>query len=134
MAEIGSPSLDELPKVEPNFKSELENFNHETMNKIETVEKFILPAPEDIASEKNQQAILKGVEGFDATKLKHAETEVKVVLPDQKDIATEKTTQALLKGVESFDPKNLKHTETKESNSLPTKEGTAETLEKAFPS
>jgi len=122
MAEI-TPSLDELPKVEPDLKSELENYKHDGLNKVEVVEKVVLPDQEDIQTEKTQQAILKGVECFDKTELKHTDTEVKVVLPDQEDIATEKTQQALLKGVEGFDKKNLQHADTKESNSLPTKEG-----------
>lgn len=35
----------------------------------------------EVASEKAQQAVLKGVEGFDPSKLKHAETQEKVILP-----------------------------------------------------
>ena len=36
----------------------------------------------EVATEKAQQAVLKGVEDFDPSKLKHAETQEKVVLPD----------------------------------------------------
>lgn len=37
----------------------------------------------DVAAEKTQQALLKGVEGFDATNLKHTETQEKIVLPNK---------------------------------------------------
>lgn len=37
----------------------------------------------DVATEKNQQNLLVGIEGFDSTKLKHAETQEKNPLPDQ---------------------------------------------------
>ena len=40
----------------------------------------------EVATEKAQQAVLKGVEGFDQAKLKHAETQEKVVLPDKDGI------------------------------------------------
>lgn len=36
----------------------------------------------DVAAEKTQQALLKGVEGFDTNNLKPTETQEKVVLPD----------------------------------------------------
>ena len=36
----------------------------------------------ELATEKAQQAVLKGVEDFDPSVLKHAETQEKVVLPD----------------------------------------------------
>ena len=36
----------------------------------------------EMATEKAQQAVLKGVEDFDPSVLKHAETQEKVVLPD----------------------------------------------------
>jgi len=37
----------------------------------------------DVAAEKTQQAILKGVEGFNQNNLKHTETQEKIVLPDK---------------------------------------------------
>lgn len=36
----------------------------------------------ELATEKAQQAVLKGVEHFDPSQLKHAETQEKIVLPD----------------------------------------------------
>jgi hypothetical protein len=35
-----------------------------------------------VATEKAQQAVLKGVEDFDPSQLKHAETQEKIILPD----------------------------------------------------
>ena len=35
-----------------------------------------------MATEKAQQAVLKGVEDFDPSQLKHAETQEKIILPD----------------------------------------------------
>lgn len=40
----------------------------------------------ELATEKAQQAVLKGVEDFDPSVLKHAETQEKVVLPDAEGI------------------------------------------------
>jgi len=36
----------------------------------------------EVATEKAQQAVLKGVEDFDPSQLKHAETQEKIILPD----------------------------------------------------
>ena len=46
MADISSPTLEELPKVEKDLKSELENFKQDAMKKTETVEKIVLPSSE----------------------------------------------------------------------------------------
>lgn len=46
MAEISSPTLENLPKVEANLKSELENFKADGLTKTETVEKIVLPSSE----------------------------------------------------------------------------------------
>lgn len=37
----------------------------------------------DVATEKTQQNLFAGIEGFDSTKLKHAETQEKNPLPDK---------------------------------------------------
>lgn len=37
----------------------------------------------DVATEKSQQNLIHGIEGFDATKLKHAQTQEKNPLPDK---------------------------------------------------
>lgn len=37
----------------------------------------------DVATEKSQQDLIHGIEGFDATKLKHAQTQEKNPLPDK---------------------------------------------------
>jgi len=36
----------------------------------------------EVATEKAQQAVLKGVEQFDTSQLSHVETQEKVILPD----------------------------------------------------
>ena len=36
----------------------------------------------EVATEKAQQAIFKGVEDFDQSQLKHTETQEKIILPD----------------------------------------------------
>ena len=42
----------------------------------------------EVATEKAQQAVFKGVECFDPANLKHAETQEKIVLPDKEGIAS----------------------------------------------
>lgn len=37
----------------------------------------------DVATEKSQQNLIHGIEGFDASKLKHAQTQEKNPLPDK---------------------------------------------------
>jgi len=117
-----APTLENLPKVDADLKSELEKFKPELMKKASTQEKSILPTAEDVAAEKTQQAILKGVEGFDTNNLKHTETQEKVVLPDKEVIESEKVQQNLMEGIQTFDTAKLKQTETQEKNPLPTKE------------
>lgn len=103
-----------------------------------------------MATEKSQQDLIHGIEGFDATKLKHAQTQEKNPLPDKDglyltflyidsfDIANkislnssfpsptaieqEKEKLNFINGIENFDSSKLKHTETQEKNPLPTKE------------
>lgn len=48
MAEVGSPSLENLPKVDADLKSELEGFKPELMKKASTQEKIVLPTAEGI--------------------------------------------------------------------------------------
>jgi len=108
-----NPTLENLPKVDADFKSELEKFSN-NLKPTNTQEKVVLPTAEDVAAEKTQQALLQGVEGFDTNKLKPTDTQEKVVLPSQQDVAAEKTQQALLKGVEGFDTNKLKPTDTQE--------------------
>jgi len=122
MSEIGSPSLDILPKVDSYLKSELEHFKPELMKKASTREKLVLPTAEDVAAEKTQQAFLDGVVGFNQNNLKQTTTAEKIILPDKFVIESEKGQQKLLEGIVTFDTKNLKHTETEEKNLLQTKE------------
>jgi len=53
-------------------------------------EKVVLPSSEDIAKERNEQAIKASIENFDSSALKSVETEEKVVLPSKEDIEAEK--------------------------------------------
>jgi hypothetical protein len=46
MAELGSPTLENLPKVDADFKAELEKFKPELMKKASTQEKGVLPSAE----------------------------------------------------------------------------------------
>lgn len=46
MAEVGSPSLENCPKVDADLKSELEGFKPELMKKASTQEKIVLPTAE----------------------------------------------------------------------------------------
>lgn len=46
MAEVGSPKLDNLPKVDDALKTELEGFKPELMKKASTQEKIVLPTAE----------------------------------------------------------------------------------------
>lgn len=48
MAEVGSPTLENLPKVDADLKSELEQFKPELMKKASTQEKIVLPSAEGI--------------------------------------------------------------------------------------
>nr|CAD7576159.1 unnamed protein product [Timema californicum] len=77
----------------------------------------------DVATEKNQKALLQGVEAFDTGKLKHTETQEKNPLPDKDVVKQEKDHQNLLEGVEHFDKATMKHTKTEEKNPLPNPEG-----------
>jgi len=122
MAEPGSPTLESLPKVDADLKSELESFKPSLMKSVSTSEKVVLPTAEDVAAEKTQVALLKGVEDFDQNNLKHTKTQEKIVLPDAEVIESEKGQLKLREGIETFDPKNMKHVETQEKNPLPTKE------------
>ncbi|XP_052120695.1 thymosin beta isoform X5 [Frankliniella occidentalis] len=123
---MSSPSLNELPKVAVDLKSQLEGFNPSNMKHAVTQEKTVLPTAEDVASEKTQKALIEGVEAFDSSKLKPTETQEKNLLPDKDAIEQEKGQQQLIAGIENFNPKSLKHTETQEKNPLPTKEAIAQ--------
>jgi hypothetical protein len=46
MADTSSVPLEELPKVDSDIKSELENFKQNALKKTETVEKVVLPSSE----------------------------------------------------------------------------------------
>jgi len=48
MAEVGSPTLESLPKVDADLKSQLEGFKPELMKKASTQEKIVLPTAEGI--------------------------------------------------------------------------------------
>ncbi|OXA45605.1 Thymosin beta-11 [Folsomia candida] len=118
-----TPTLENLPKVDADLKSELEKFKPELMKKASTQEKNPLPSAEDVKQERRHSELIHGVEHFDKEHcLKHAETSEKLILPNAQDVAAEKTQQALLKGVEGFDTNNLKPTETQEKVVLPDNE------------
>jgi len=117
-----SPTLESLPKVDADLKSELESFKPSLMKSVSTTEKVVLPSAEDVAAEKTQEAIKKGIEDFDQNNLKHTKTQEKIVLPDAEVIESEKGQIKFREGIETFDPKNMKHVETQEKNPLPTKE------------
>nr|CAG4651668.1 EOG090X02WG [Triops cancriformis] len=80
-----SPSLKDLPKVQPDLKSELESFKPDSMKKADTQEKGVLPSAEVIAQEKGHQQLVAGIESFDTSKLKPTETQEKNPLPTQED-------------------------------------------------
>ena len=48
MAENGSPTLENLPKVDADLKSQLQHFNQEQLKDVETLEKVVLPTAEGI--------------------------------------------------------------------------------------
>ena len=52
----------------------IESFNADNLKNVETKEKTVLPAPEDIQVEKTIQGILQGVESFDSDTLKEVKT------------------------------------------------------------
>ena len=52
----------------------IETFNSDSLKKAETKEKSVLPAPEDIQTEKTIQGILHGVESFESETLKAVKT------------------------------------------------------------
>ncbi|XP_052120692.1 thymosin beta isoform X2 [Frankliniella occidentalis] len=116
---MSSPSLNELPKVAVDLKSQLEGFNPSNMKHAVTQEKTVLPTAEDVASEKTQKALIEGVEAFDSSKLKPTETQEKNLLPDKDVVQQERAHQNLLNGVEHFDKSSMKHAETQEKNPLP---------------
>ncbi|XP_017786098.1 PREDICTED: uncharacterized protein LOC108569163 isoform X4 [Nicrophorus vespilloides] len=118
-----APSLKDLPKVAGDLKSELEGFNKSNnLKNADTQEKIILPSAEDVASEKNEKALITGIENFEKSKLKHTETQEKNPLPDKDVIEQEKGQKNFISGIENFDRTKMKHTETQEKNPLPTKE------------
>ncbi|XP_017786096.1 PREDICTED: uncharacterized protein LOC108569163 isoform X2 [Nicrophorus vespilloides] len=115
-----APSLKDLPKVAGDLKSELEGFNKSNnLKNADTQEKIILPSAEDVASEKNEKALITGIENFEKSKLKHTETQEKNPLPDKDVVQQEKTHQNLINGVEQFDKTTMRHALTTEKNVLP---------------
>ena len=56
------------------YTAGIESFNSENLKNVETKEKTVLPAPEDIKTEKTIQGILQGVESFESDTLKTVKT------------------------------------------------------------
>jgi hypothetical protein len=52
---------------------------------------IVISSQLDVAAEKTQQAILKGVEGFNQNNLKPTETQEKIVLPDKEGLIDNNT-------------------------------------------
>uniref|UniRef100_T1JCD5 Thymosin beta n=1 Tax=Strigamia maritima TaxID=126957 RepID=T1JCD5_STRMM len=116
----------ELPKVPVDMKNELTNFDVKKMKHTEVQEKINLPSMQDVAQEKAQTAVIKGVEEFSKESLKHSETREENILPDKDVIKQEKEindrSSKLKEGIAGFNPSQLKPTETQEKNTLPTVE------------
>jgi len=130
---MSAPTLEQLPKVAADLKTQLEGFAPAQLKNAQTTEKTALPTKEDIASEKKHQNLVQGIEGFDKKVMKSTETKEKVTLPDREDIAAEKGQQALRAGIEGFNASALKKTETQEKiHSLLKKLSTRRNLHRFF--
>jgi len=56
---------------------------------------LLLFCKKDVAQERTQQALIKGVEDFDTKKLKHTNTVEKIVLPDKEGLLSPFPTQIM---------------------------------------
>jgi len=76
----------DLPTLSSATDAEITGFDASKLKHAETVEKTVLPSPEEISQEKT----LKNIEEYDKSKLKPTETVEKNPLPSKEVIMEEK--------------------------------------------
>ena len=113
-----------------DIRAEIENFDKESLQAVETIEKLAVPDPIVINQEKelieaetegNKEMFGKVTEellDLNKEELKQTETIEQNTLPDKYDILKEKLEDSLIQDVETFDKTTLKTTTTHESESF----------------
>ncbi|OWA50286.1 hypothetical protein BV898_14808 [Hypsibius exemplaris] len=116
-ANMPSPKLDEVPRVGPDFKKELEEVKlHPTLTNV----KVRLPSESDLKDERSHHDFISGIAGFDKKQLTHQELTQSGTLPSADDLKTERKIHDVIEGVEHFDKKSLHHATPTEKIILPT--------------
>ncbi|GAV05863.1 hypothetical protein RvY_15927 [Ramazzottius varieornatus] len=116
-ANMPSPNLNDVPKVGPDFKNEL---NQIKLHHTETQVKVRLPSESDLIEEKKHHDLISGIEGFNKKQLNHQEVQEASALPSAEDLKTERVHHDVIQGVENFDKKALNHANPTEKIVLPT--------------
>lgn len=118
-ANLPSPSLDDVPKVGPAFKLELDQVKlHPTQTNV----KVVLPSETDLKDERSHHEFISGIEGFDKKLMHHQVLSQSGSLPSADDIKTERAQHEIIQGVEQFNKKSLNHAVPTEKMTLPTAE------------
>jgi hypothetical protein len=117
-ANMPSPRLEELPKVTPDFKHELDQVK---LHPTETNVKVRLPSETDLKDERSHYQFISGIEGFDKKQLNHCDIHDQTnALPSAEALKTERAQHDVIQGVELFDRKSLKNAVPHEKIHLPT--------------
>lgn len=116
-ANMPSPNLEDVPKVGPDFKKELDQVK---LNPTQTSVKVRLPSESDIKDERSHHEFISGIEGFNKKQLTHQELSQSTTLPSADEIKTERQQHDVIQGVEQFNKKALHHAVPTEKIILPT--------------